>query len=84
MNGLRSIVVDKTGKVIFTDLADQESFSKSKIKPDEPMTACPCLVYRMSKVWDLSDPLSENAPKVKSLKGWISVQACLPRKKLPP
>ncbi len=33
-------MVDKTGKVIFTDLADQESFSKSKIKPDEPMTAC--------------------------------------------
>ena len=67
IEGIRCIVVDKTGKVIFAELADQETFAESKIKPDEPMTACICMVYRLTKgkVWDLADPLREGAARRK-------------------
>jgi hypothetical protein len=65
ITGIRSIVVDKSGKVIFADLSDQKAFSESKIKPDEPMTACIFLVNRLGNVWDLADPMRENAPEGK-------------------
>jgi hypothetical protein len=63
---IRTIVVDKTGKVIFSDKADKETYTKAKIEPpDEPLTACLFIVNRLNKVWDLADPERENAPQGK-------------------
>jgi hypothetical protein len=63
---IRTIVVDKTGKVIFSDKADKETYAKEKIEPpDEPLTACLFIVNRLNKVWDLADPERENAPQGK-------------------
>lgn len=65
IEGIRTIVVDKAGKVVFADLGDQEAFSRSKIKPDCPMTACLFLVNRLRDVWELADPEREDAPEGK-------------------
>jgi hypothetical protein len=62
---IRTIVVDKTGKEIFADLADQEAFSRSKIKPKDPMTASLFLVDRLGSVWELADPQRQDAPEGK-------------------
>ena len=60
---IRAIVVDKTGKVIFADRADKKAFSRAKIKPDCPLTCTIFLVDRLNRVWDLNDPLREDAPQ---------------------
>ena len=65
IKAVRTIVVDKAGKVVFAELADQEAFSRSKIKPDEPMTACLFLVNRLRDVWELADPERKDAPEGK-------------------
>ncbi len=63
---IRTVVVDKTGKVIFSEKADDETYAKEKIEPpDEPLTACLFIVNRLDKVWDLADPMRENAPQGK-------------------
>jgi hypothetical protein len=62
---IRTIVADKTGKVIFNDLADEKTFSQSEIKPDEPMLACVFIFTRLGKVWELADPERENVPEGK-------------------
>ncbi len=61
-----TVVVDKTGKPIFSEKVDDETYAKEKIKPpDEPLTACLFIVNRLGKVWDLADPMRENAPQGK-------------------
>jgi hypothetical protein len=61
-----TVVVDKTGKVIFSEKVDDETYKKEKIEPpDEPLTACLFIVKRLDKVWDLADPMRENAPQGK-------------------
>jgi hypothetical protein len=62
---IRVIVVDKTGKVIFVDRADEKAFSRATIKPDCPMTCTVFLVNRLNRVWDLNDPLRKDAPRGK-------------------
>jgi hypothetical protein len=63
---IRTVVVDKAGKLIFSDKVDDETYAKEKIKPpDEPLTACLFIVKRLDKVWDLADPMRENAPQGK-------------------
>ncbi len=61
-----TVVVDKTGKLIFSEKVDDATYAKEKIKPpDEPLTACLFIVNRLDKVWDLADPMRENAPQGK-------------------
>ncbi len=62
---IRTVVVDKTGQVIFAETAGQEAFSNSKIKPKDPMSATMFLVDRLRNVWDLADPQREDAPSGK-------------------
>jgi hypothetical protein len=58
--------LDKAGKLIFSEKVDGETYAKEKIKPpDEPLTACLFIVKRLDKVWDLADPMRENAPEGK-------------------
>ncbi len=65
IEGIRTIVVDKAGKVVFADLGDQEAFSHAKPKPDCPMTASLFLVNRLRNVWELADPERKDAPEGK-------------------
>ena len=65
---IRSVVVHKTGKVIFADRADKEAFAQAKIKPENPMTCTIFLVNRLNEVWDLDDPMREDAPQGKMAK----------------
>jgi len=62
---IRTIVVDKRGKVILADRADQQALSESKIKPDCPLTCCIFVVSRIQKLWGLEDPLRKDAPEGK-------------------
>ena len=62
---IRAVVVDKTGKVILADRADKEAFSRAKVEPDCPLTCTIFLVNRLNRVWDLDDPLREDAPQGK-------------------
>jgi hypothetical protein len=65
---IRAVVVDKTGKVIFTDRAGKETFSQARVKPDAPLTCTIFLVDRLNQVWDLDDPLRKDAPQGKMAK----------------
>jgi hypothetical protein len=60
---IRTIVVDKTGKKIFADRADEKTLSGSQIKPKDPMTACLFLVDRLNNIWELTDPDRPDAPQ---------------------
>ena len=62
---IRTVVADQTGKVIFADLANQEAFSRSKVKPDCPMTCTLFVAGRLGEVWELADPLREDVPEGK-------------------
>jgi len=62
---IRTVVVDKTGAVVFADQADKQALSHSKIKPDCPLECSLFLVDRLGKVWDLEDPMRAGAPEGK-------------------
>lgn len=62
---IHTIVVDKDGKVIFAERADQAVFSRGKIKPTNPMTASVFVANHLRSVWDLDDPLRKDAPEGK-------------------
>jgi hypothetical protein len=62
---IHTVVVDKTGKVVFADRADKEAFSQADPKPDCPLTCTIFLVNRLNRVWDLEDPLRDHAPRGK-------------------
>lgn len=67
---IRTVVVDRTAKVILADRADRQAFSRSKIKPDCPMTCSVFLVGRIQKLWGLDDPLRQDAPEGKLAQRW--------------
>ena len=80
---IRTVVVDKTGKLIFSEKVDDETYAKEKIKPpDEPLTACIFIVNRLNKVWDLADPMRENAPQGKMAELMNKRSALPPEKEL--
>jgi hypothetical protein len=59
---IRTVVVDKAGRVIFADRAGAAEFSRSKTRPKDPMTCTLFLANRLGEVWQLADPLQGNAP----------------------
>jgi hypothetical protein len=66
IKGIRSIVADKNGKVIFNDFTDQETYAKNKRQPtDEPLTVCLFVAERLGRVWDLADPLRSDVSESK-------------------
>jgi len=62
---IRTVVVDKTGKVIFAERAGQKLLSRSTNPPNDPMTASVFVVNRVRTIWQLADPLREGAPEGK-------------------
>lgn len=62
---IRTVVVEDTGHVVLADQADQETFSRSKIKPTNPMACTMFVASRLNKVWQLEDPQRQNAPQGK-------------------
>jgi hypothetical protein len=78
-----TFVVDKTGKVVSSDKVNDDTYEKEKIKPpDEPLTACLFIVKRLDKVWDLADPMRENAPEGKMAEIMKSRSALPPDKEI--
>lgn len=65
INRIRIVVVDRDGKLLFSEEADRESFADSPITPRDPMTACVFLAHRLRMVWNLEDPLREDATQGK-------------------
>jgi hypothetical protein len=62
---IRTVVVDKTGQVIFAERTSEAEFSLGKIRPKDPMTCTLFLANRLGQVWGLADPLRSNAPQGK-------------------
>jgi hypothetical protein len=59
---IRTVVVDKTGQVVFAEQAGEAEFSRSRIRPKDPMTCTLFVAGRLGQVWELADPLRANAP----------------------
>jgi hypothetical protein len=59
---IRTVVVDKAGQVIFAERTGAAEFSRSNIRPKDPMTCTLFLANRLGQVWELADPLRSNAP----------------------
>lgn len=65
INEIRTVIADKGGIVVFADCADQRVVGESKVQPRDLMSACLFLVERMGEVWNLADPLRDDAPQGK-------------------
>ena len=63
---IRTIVVDKQGKVILADRDDSKTYAQTgKVTPKDPMTCCVFIAHKAQKLWNLADPLREDAPSGK-------------------
>ena len=62
---IRTVVVDKNGKVVFAERADKKVLSESKIKPKDPMTCTLFVATRLRPIWTLGDPQRGGEPKGK-------------------
>ena len=70
VKAIRTIVVDKSGKVLLAESADQAQFDKAPVRPKDPMTCCVFVSRRLQEFWKLEDPLRPNAPEGKMARFW--------------
>jgi len=70
VQGIRTIVVDKSGKVLLAESAGKAQFDKAPLRPEDPMTCCVFVSRRLQEFWRLEDPLRPNAPKGKMARFW--------------
>ena len=60
---IRTIIVDKQGKVILADRDDSKTYARtSDIAPKDPMSCCVFIAHKAQKLWGLADPLRSDAP----------------------
>ena len=64
---VRGIIVDKNGKLVWTDhqTNQDDAFTKAKYQPKNPMTGCMFLAERLRTQLGLEDPMREDAPESK-------------------
>lgn len=70
VKGIRTIVVDKSGKVLLAESAGKAQFDKAPLRPEDPMTCCAFVGQRLQEFWKLEDPLRANAPEGKMARFW--------------
>lgn len=61
-SAVRTIVVDKVGNVVFTDVADRPMLMKSRPAAKDPMGISIYIANRLRPAWNLADPLRPGAP----------------------
>jgi len=70
---IRTMVVDKSGKVVLADRDDPKTFSQtSSTKPTCPMTCSEFVVKKIQKLWGLGDPLRPARPSDKMYQRWLA------------
>jgi hypothetical protein len=57
------VVARANGEVVFSERSGPSEFVQSKVKPENPMTACVFLVSRLNGIWNLDDPSRSEAPR---------------------
>ena len=67
---IRTIVVDKSGKVLLAESAGKAQFDKAPLRPKDPMTCCVFVSRRLQEFWKLEDPLRPNPPRGKIARFW--------------
>jgi hypothetical protein len=67
---IRTIVVDKSGKVLLAESAGKVQLDKAPLPPKDPMTCCVFVSQRLQKFWKLEDPLRPNTPEGKMARFW--------------
>lgn len=67
---IRTIVVDRTGKVLLAESANKAQLDKALLPPKDPMTCCVFVVRRLQEFWKLKDPLRADAPQGKMTQFW--------------
>jgi len=70
VKGIRTIVVDKSGKVLLAETAGKAQFDRASLRPKDSMTCCVFVSRRLQEFWKLEDPLRPNAPKGKMARFW--------------
>ena len=67
---IRTIVVDKSGKTVLAESVGKVEFAALEDPPKDPMSCCVFVAQRLQKLWDLEDPLRDNAPQGKMARFW--------------
>ncbi len=63
---IRTVIVDRQGKVILADRDDSKTYARtSDMTPKDPMSCCVFIARKAQKLWGLADPLREDAPSGK-------------------
>lgn len=70
VQGIRTIVVDKSGKVLLAESAGKAQFDEAPLRPKDPMTCCVFVSRRLQEFWQLEDPLRPNPPRGKMARFW--------------
>lgn len=70
VKAIRTIVVDKSGKVLLAESADKAQWDKTPLPPKDPMTCCIFVSRRLQEFWKLEDPLRSDAPQGKMAQFW--------------
>lgn len=67
---VRTIVVTKSGEIVWSDAQTGSDAAFKKIKPAEPMQCCVLVAERLRPTLNLDDPTRANAPEGKIIKKW--------------
>jgi len=60
---IRTILVDKQGQIALADRDDSETYDKtSNLEPKDPMTSSIFVARKVQRLWNLEDPLRQDAP----------------------
>ncbi|MBN2474930.1 MAG: hypothetical protein JXB62_10010 [Pirellulales bacterium] len=77
---IRTILVDRDGKVILAARDDEKTYADTgKVRPKDPMTCSLFVANKLRKQWNLADPLRKDAPQGKMARHWDE-EAGLPPK----
>lgn len=67
---IRTVVADRSGRIVFSEEAKKEVLSTIHPAPREPMTCCMFVAGRLQKLWNLDDPFRAGAPEGKLADFW--------------
>jgi hypothetical protein len=70
VKAIHTIVVDNSGKVVLAEAADKTALDRAEPRAKDPMSCCIFVARRLQKLWDLEDPLREDAPQGKMARFW--------------
>lgn len=80
--GIRTIVVDRAGKVVLAEAAGKEELDRAALRPKDPMTCCIFVGRRLQEFWKLQDPLRPDAPQGKMARFWQEDAGIPPQEEL--